>query len=122
MFKDTKAFSSFSVDDIPAAKEFYGGTLGLDVAEENGLLRLNLAGGSTVMVYPKPNHVPAEHTVLNFSVDDIEKTARELADRDLTFERYSDDHDDLGILRDPQGPAIAWFKDPAGNVLSILQE
>jgi catechol 2,3-dioxygenase-like lactoylglutathione lyase family enzyme len=122
MFKDTKAFSSFSVDDIPAAKEFYGGTLGLDVAEENGLLRLNLAGGSTVMVYPKPNHVPAEHTVLNFSVDDIEKTARELADRDLTFERYSDDHDDLGILRDPQGPAIAWFKDPAGNTLSIIQE
>ncbi len=122
MFKDTKAFSSFSVDDIPAAKEFYGGTLGLDVAEENGLLRLNLAGGSTVMLYPKPNHVPAEHTVLNFSVDDIEKTARELADRDLTFERYSDDHDDLGILRDPQGPAIAWFKDPAGNTLSIIQE
>jgi catechol 2,3-dioxygenase-like lactoylglutathione lyase family enzyme len=122
MFKDTKAFSSFSVDDIPAAKEFYGGRLGLDVAEENGLLRLNVAGGNPVMVYPKPNHVPAEHTVLNFSVDDIEKSVRELADRGQTFERYGDDHDDLGILRDPQGPAIAWFKDPAGNTLAIIQE
>ncbi|MGW1345860.1 VOC family protein [Kribbella sp. NPDC002412] len=122
MFKDTKAFSSFSVNDIPAAKEFYGGKLGLDVAEENGLLRLNVAGGNPVMVYPKDNHVPAEHTVLNFSVDDIEKTVRELAASGVTFERYSDDHDELGILRDPRGPAIAWFKDPAGNTLAVLQE
>jgi catechol 2,3-dioxygenase-like lactoylglutathione lyase family enzyme len=122
MFKDTKAFSSFSVDDVPAAKEFYAGTLGLDVSEDQGMLRLNIAGGNPVMVYPKDNHVPAEFTVLNFPVDDIEKSARALADRDVTFERYSDQHDELGVLRDPQGPAIAWFKDPAGNVLAILQE
>jgi catechol 2,3-dioxygenase-like lactoylglutathione lyase family enzyme len=122
MFKDTKAFSSFSVDDVPAAKEFYAGTLGLDVSEDQGMLRLNIADGNPVMVYPKDNHVPAEFTVLNFPVDDIEKSARALADRDVTFERYSDQHDELGVLRDPQGPAIAWFKDPAGNVLAILQE
>jgi predicted enzyme related to lactoylglutathione lyase len=123
MFKDTKAFSSFSVDDIAAAKEFYGGTLGVKVSEEQmGTLRLETAGGGSIMVYPKPdNHVPAEFTVLNFQVDDIDKTARELADRGITFERYSDDHDEVGVLRDPQGPAIAWFKDPAGNVLSIIQ-
>ncbi|MEI8406725.1 MULTISPECIES: VOC family protein [unclassified Kribbella] len=122
MFKDTKAFSTFSADDIQAAKEFYGNTLGLDVSEDHGLLRLNIAGGSTVMIYPKDNHVPAEHTVLNFPVDDIEAAVREAAGRGITFERYSDAHDDLGILRDPQGPAIAWFKDPAGNTLAILQE
>jgi predicted enzyme related to lactoylglutathione lyase len=123
MFKDTKAFSSFSVDDIAAAKEFYGGTLGVKVSEEQmGTLRLETAGGGSIMVYPKPdNHVPAEFTVLNFQVDDIDKTARELADRGIAFERYSDDHDEVGVLRDPQGPAIAWFKDPAGNVLSIIQ-
>jgi catechol 2,3-dioxygenase-like lactoylglutathione lyase family enzyme len=124
MFKDTKAFSSFSVDDIQAAKEFYGDTLGVDVGEEQamGLLRLNIAGGIPVMIYPKDNHVPAEFTVLNFPVDDIAAAARELAGKGITFERYSDDHDELGVLRDPQGPAIAWFKDPAGNVLSIIQE
>jgi catechol 2,3-dioxygenase-like lactoylglutathione lyase family enzyme len=122
MFKDTKAFSTFSADDIPAAKQFYGNTLGLDVSEDHGMLRLNIAGGSTVLIYPKDNHVPAEHTVLNFPVDDIEAAVREAAGRGITFERYSDDHDELGILRDPQGPAIAWFKDPAGNTLAILQE
>lgn len=122
MFKDTKAFGTFSVDDVPAAKEFYGGTLGLDVSEDHGMLRLNIAGGSTVLIYPKDNHVPAEHTVLNFPVDDVEAAVREAAGRGITFERYSDDHDELGILRDPQGPAIAWFKDPAGNTLSIIQE
>ena len=121
MFKDTKAFSSFSVDDIGAAKEFYGGTLGVKVSEEQmGMIRLETAG-SAIMVYPKPNHVPAEFTVLNFQVDDIDKTARELADRGVTFERYGDGHDELGVLRDPQGPPIAWFKDPAGNVLAIIQ-
>jgi catechol 2,3-dioxygenase-like lactoylglutathione lyase family enzyme len=124
MFKDTKAFSSFSVDDVQAAKEFYGDTLGVDVGEEQamGLLRLNIAGGIPVMIYPKDNHVPAEFTVLNFPVDDIAAAARELAGKGITFERYSGDHDELGVLRDPQGPAIAWFKDPAGNVLSIIQE
>jgi catechol 2,3-dioxygenase-like lactoylglutathione lyase family enzyme len=122
MFKDTKAFSSFSVDDIQAAKEFYGGTLGLDVGEDHGMLRLNIVGGIPVLVYPKDNHVPAEFTVLNFPVDDIDAAAREATGRGITFERYSDEHDDLGILRDERGPAIAWFKDPAGNVLAILQE
>lgn len=122
MFKDTKAFSGFSVDDIPAAKEFYGGTLGLEVTEEHGMLQLHIAGGTIVLVYPKDNHVPAEFTILNFPVDDIDAAARELAGRDVTFERYFDAQDELGILRDPQGPPIAWFKDPAGNVLSILQE
>ncbi|TCO24584.1 glyoxalase/bleomycin resistance protein/dioxygenase superfamily protein [Kribbella steppae] len=121
MFKDTKAFSSFSVDDLGVAKEFYGDTLGLDVREENELLRVNVAGGNPVMIYPKPNHVPAEHTVLNFPVTDIDASARELAGRGITFERYFDDHDELGVYR-TEGPAIAWFKDPAGNTLSIIQE
>jgi catechol 2,3-dioxygenase-like lactoylglutathione lyase family enzyme len=121
MLKDTKAFSSFSVNDIEAAREFYTGTLGLEVSEQMGMLRVETAGSEPILVYPKPNHVPAEFTVLNFPVDDIEKTARELADRGVTFERYGDGHDELGILRDPQGPPIAWFKDPAGNVLAILQ-
>jgi catechol 2,3-dioxygenase-like lactoylglutathione lyase family enzyme len=121
MFKDTKAFSGFSVDDIPAAKAFYGETLGVDVGEANGMLRLNIAGGNPVLVYPKTNHVPAEYTVLNFPVTDIEATARELTERGVTFERYNDQQDELGILRG-EGPLIAWFKDPAGNVLSIIQD
>jgi catechol 2,3-dioxygenase-like lactoylglutathione lyase family enzyme len=121
MFKDTRAFSGFSVDDIGTAKEFYAGKLGLEVSEENGMLRLHIAGGIPILVYPKPNHVPAEYTVLNFPVADIEETARELASRGITFERYSDEHDELGILRGA-GPPIAWFEDPAGNVLSIIQE
>jgi catechol 2,3-dioxygenase-like lactoylglutathione lyase family enzyme len=122
MFKDTKAFSGFSVDDISAAMEFYGGTLGLEVAEEHGMLQLKIAGGIPILVYPKDNHVPAEFTILNFPVDDIDAAARELAGRGVTFERYDDRHDELGVVRGEGGPAIAWFKDPAGNVLSILQE
>jgi catechol 2,3-dioxygenase-like lactoylglutathione lyase family enzyme len=121
MFKDTKAFSGFSVDDIPAAKAFYAETLGVDVGEANGMLHLNIAGGTTVLIYPKTDHVPAEYTVLNFPVTDIEATARELTDRGIRFERYNDQHDELGIVRGG-GPLIAWFKDPAGNVLSIIQE
>lgn len=121
MLKDSKAFSGFSVDDIPRAKEFYSTTLGLDVGEQNGMLHLRTAGGNDVLVYPKPNHVPAEYTVLNFPVGDIEATARELTARGVTFEKYNDKHDDLGIFRGG-GPLIAWFKDPAGNVLSIIQE
>ncbi|MFG1907249.1 VOC family protein [Kribbella sp. NPDC048928] len=121
MLKDSKAFSGFSVDDIPRAKEFYSTTLGLDVGEENGMLRLRTAGGNNVLVYPKPNHVPAEYTVLNFPVGDIEATARELIARGITFEKYNDKHDELGIFHGG-GPLIAWFKDPAGNVLSIIQE
>lgn len=119
MLQDSKAYSGFSVDDVPRAKEFYTKTLGLDVGEEHGMLRLR-TGGNTVLVYPKDNHVPAEYTVLNFPVADIEGTARELTARGVTFEKYNDDQDELGIYRG-QGPLIAWFKDPAGNVLSIIQ-
>ena len=120
MLKNSKAFSGFSVDDITRAKEFYSTTLGLDVGEENGMLHLRTAGGN-VLVYPKPNHVPAEYTVLNFPVGDIEATARELVARGVAFEKYNDEQDELGIFHGG-GPLIAWFKDPAGNVLSIIQE
>ncbi len=121
MFKDAKAFSGFSVDDIPAAKAFYAGTLGLDVTEENGMLQLRIAGGNPVLVYPKPNHTPAEFTILNFPVSDIEAAAKELTNRGVSFERYfAEGHDELGIFRG-DGPLIAWFKDPAGNILSIIE-
>jgi catechol 2,3-dioxygenase-like lactoylglutathione lyase family enzyme len=121
MFKDTKAFSGFAVDDLEEARRFYGETLGVRTSVENDLLTLHLAGDRDTLVYPKPDHTPASYTVLNFPVDDIDKTARELADRGITFERYSDQHDEVGVLRESEGPAIAWFKDPAGNVLSIVQ-
>ncbi len=122
MFEDTKAFSGFSVDDVPAAKKFYGETLGLNVVEEHGMLGLQLAGGAQVMVYPKENHVPATFTILNFPVDDIDKAVDELSARGVTFERYDGfNQDERGIFRD-EGPYIAWFKDPAANVLSVLQE
>jgi catechol 2,3-dioxygenase-like lactoylglutathione lyase family enzyme len=120
MFKDTKAFSGFSVDDIPKAKAFYGDTLGLEVTEHNGLLNLHIAGGSTVLVYPKPNHTPATFTILNFPVDDIDKAVAELTKRGITFEHYPNT-DTQGVSRG-EGPLIAWFKDPAGNILSVLQE
>jgi catechol 2,3-dioxygenase-like lactoylglutathione lyase family enzyme len=122
MFKDVKAFSGFSVDDIPAAKEFYAQTLGLEVSEQYGMLTIQLATGGHVLVYPKPNHVPAEFTILNFPVDDIEATVDELTARGVTFERYEEMKlDERGIMRE-EGPLIAWFKDPAGNTLSVLQE
>ncbi|MCX3288260.1 VOC family protein [Streptomyces sp. NEAU-H22] len=122
MFGTTKAFSGFSVNDIDAAKAFYADTLGLRVSEENGMLILHIAGGRDTLVYPKPDHAPATFTVLNFPVDDIEAAVDELAKRGVPFERY--DHlktDDKGIFRGG-GPLIAWFTDPAGNVLSVLQE
>ncbi|MBC5806153.1 MAG: glyoxalase [Candidatus Eremiobacter antarcticus] len=123
MFKATKAFSSFSVQDIPKAKQFYGQTLGLEVSEANGLLTLQLAGGGTVMIYPKSNHAPASFTVLNFPVGDLEETVNELTKRGVVFERYDMPEikvDQKGIHRG-QGPDIAWFKDPAGNILSVLK-
>jgi catechol 2,3-dioxygenase-like lactoylglutathione lyase family enzyme len=121
MFENTKAFSGFSVDDVPKAKAFYGDTLGLRVSEENGLLTLHLAGGTDVLVYPKPHHTPAEFTILNFPVDDIEVAVDELVERGVRFERYDGiETDERGIARGA-GPLIAWFKDPAGNVLSVLQ-
>jgi catechol 2,3-dioxygenase-like lactoylglutathione lyase family enzyme len=126
MFKNVHAFSGFSVNDIPQAKEFYGGTLGLDVAEHNGLLQLKLGGGGSVFVYPKENHEPATFTILNFPVDDIDRTVDELKSRGVDFERYEGfEQDDKGIARGiaaEQGPDIAWFKDPAGNILAVLQE
>jgi catechol 2,3-dioxygenase-like lactoylglutathione lyase family enzyme len=122
MFGQTKAYSGFSVDDIPAARAFYQDTLGLKVSEDHGMLTLNLAGGTAGLVYPKDNHVPAEFTILNFPVDDIDAAVRELRSRGVTFERYGDDQDAEGIYRGEGGPPIAWFKDPAGNVLSVIEE
>ena len=122
MFTDSKAFSGFSVDDIDAAKRFYGQTLGLRVSEHNGMLTLHLAGDRDILVYPKPDHTPATYTILNFPVDDIDKAVDELAARGVQLQRYPGmPADTKGVLRD-QGPPIAWFTDPAGNVLSVLQQ
>lgn len=122
MFENTKAFSGFSVDDVPKARQFYGETLGLKVSEEYGMLHLHIAGGGDILIYPKADHVPATFTILNFPVDDIDKVVAELAERGVRFERYDTiAMDDKGIARG-QGPDIAWFKDPAGNILSVLQE
>ena len=125
MFQDTKAFSGFSVDDVQRAKAFYGETLGLKVSEDDeyGLLFLHIAGDRDTLIYPKDDHAPAAFTVLNFPVDDIEQAVDELAARGVRFERYEGSEmetDDKGIFRGG-GPLIAWFKDPAGNVLSVLQ-
>lgn len=121
MFENTRAYSGFSVDDIPAAKAFYREVLGLRVSEEYGMLSLHIAGGRDTLVYPKDDHVPAEFTVLNFPVDDIEQAVVALAERGAVFERYDDaDMDERGIFRG-EGPLIAWFKDPAGNILSVIQ-
>ena len=125
MFTHSPAFSGFSVDDIARARAFYADTLGLDVSEANGMLTLQLAGGGRVLLYPKDDHRPASFTVLNLPVEDIDAAVDELAAAGVTFERYEGmPHDDKGILRPPKpeyGPPIAWFKDPAGNILSVLQ-
>jgi predicted enzyme related to lactoylglutathione lyase len=124
MFKDTKAFATFSSGDIQKAKDFYGQTLGLDVSESNGLLELHIAGGSTILIYPKDNHVPATFTILNFPVDDVEKAVDDLTKRGVRFEVYNEGDlktDEKGIFRG-EGPKIAWFTDPAGNILSVLEE
>ena len=121
MFTDTKAFSGFAVDDVAKAREFYGDTLGIRTSEENGLLTLHLAGDRPTLVYPKPDHTPADYTILNFPVADIDAAVDQLTDRGVRFERYEGfGQDDRGIMRD-QGPPIAWFRDPAGNVLALLQ-
>jgi catechol 2,3-dioxygenase-like lactoylglutathione lyase family enzyme len=123
MFEHTKAFSGFSVDDIAKARQFYGETLGLRVSEEYGMLHLHLEGGTNILVYPKPDHTPATFTILNFPVDDIDAAVDELVARGVRFEKY-DDVDEKGILRGRErnlGPDIAWFTDPAGNILSVLQ-
>jgi catechol 2,3-dioxygenase-like lactoylglutathione lyase family enzyme len=124
MFKDTKAFSGFSVNDLQKAQKFYGQTLGLEVTEEHGLLFLSIAGGGKIIIYPKPNHMPATYTILNFPVEDIERAVDELTRRGVQFERYDQKElrtDEKGIHRGG-GPLIAWFKDPAGNILSVLEE
>jgi catechol 2,3-dioxygenase-like lactoylglutathione lyase family enzyme len=121
MFTNSKAFSGFSVNDVPKAREFYGDTLGLRTSEANGLLTLHLAGDRDVIVYPKPNHTPATFTILNFPVDDIDKAVEELTGRGVRLERYDGlEQDEKGVHR-TGGPLIAWFTDPAGNVLSVLQ-
>ena len=126
MFKDTKAFSGFSVNDIAKAKEFYANTLELDVTEEHGMLTLHIAGGAEIIIYPKPNHTPATFTILNFSVADINTAVDELLSKGVVFEKYDGMHqDEKNIARgiaNHQGPDIAWFKDPAGNILSVLEE
>lgn len=123
MLRDSKAFSGFAAGDIHKARQFYEQTLGLAVSEEHGLLTLHLAGGNNVLIYPKPNHVPATFTVLNFPVDDVGAAVDELAKRGVRFEIYDLPEiktDKKGIMRG-NGPTIAWFKDPAGNILSVLE-
>jgi len=125
MLKDTKAFTGFSVSDLLQAKDFYSEKLGLQVEELSmGLLQLEFNGGSKVIIYPKPNHEPATFTVLNFPVKDVEATVDWLIGKGIAFEHYDAPikTDKKGICRNDRGPAIAWFKDPAGNILSILEE
>jgi catechol 2,3-dioxygenase-like lactoylglutathione lyase family enzyme len=121
MFSNTKAFSGFAVDDVEKAREFYEGTLGVKVTEENGMLTLHIAGDRPILVYPRPDHTPADYTILNFPVDDVERAVDELTARGVPLERYEGfEQDDKGIFRG-EGPLIAWFKDPAGNVLSVIE-
>lgn len=125
MLGSTPAFSGFAVDDLEHARDFYADTLGIEIEvldEENGLMTLHLAGDRDTFVYRKPDFTPATYTILNFAVEDVEKAVDELADRGVSFERYEDfDQDEKGIARGG-GPAIAWFKDPAGNILSVLEQ
>jgi catechol 2,3-dioxygenase-like lactoylglutathione lyase family enzyme len=122
MFAYTEAFSGFSVSDIDAARKFYAETLGLPVSEAYGLLTLQLAGGRNTLVYPKADHAPAGFTVLNFRVQDIDAAVDELTSRGVSFERYEGMEQDAKGINRGGGPYIAWFTDPAGNILSVLQE
>ena len=118
---DSKAFSGFATDDTDKTRAFYADTLGVEVTEEYGILTLHLAGGTNVIVYPKPEHTPADFTVLNFPVDDVEAAVDALTERGVEFERYEGaPQDEKGIMRG-NGPDIAWFRDPAGNILSVLR-
>jgi catechol 2,3-dioxygenase-like lactoylglutathione lyase family enzyme len=121
MLAESNAFSSFAVDDLPKAREFYEDALGLRTSEEQDLLRLHLVGDRTVLIYPKPDHAPANFTILNFPVQDIDRAVDGLSGRGVRFERYDGfDQDEKGVARGV-GPQIAWFTDPAGNILSVLQ-
>jgi predicted enzyme related to lactoylglutathione lyase len=125
MFKNTKAFSGFAVNDLEVAKKFYSETLGLEVEQGGQGLRLKVAGGNPTFVYSKPDHVPATYTILNFPVDDIDRAVDQLTAAGVEFEHYGKLTDARGIARGAAtggGPDIAWFKDPAGNILSVLQE
>jgi predicted enzyme related to lactoylglutathione lyase len=122
IFKNTKAFSSFSVNDLEKAREFYGQTLGLDVSESEEGLSLHLKGDNEIFIYPKPDHTPATFTILNFAVDDVDQTVDDLTQLGVHFQIYNEGElktDDKGVFRGK--PKIAWFKDPAGNFLSILE-
>ena len=123
MFRDTEAFSGFAVDDVPRAKQFYSETLGLNVSQLYGMLELQLAGGAKVLVYPKDDHTPASFTILNFPVENIEQAVEQLTKAGVRFEHYegSFETDEQGVHRG-EGPKIAWFRDPAGNILSVLEE
>jgi catechol 2,3-dioxygenase-like lactoylglutathione lyase family enzyme len=123
MLAETKAFSGFAVPHLEQAREFYEDTLGLNVSEDDGLLFLHLAGGRDTLVYPKPDHKPANYTILNFQVDDIDEAVDQLTQRGVRFERYDGfDQDEKGIARGEGGPPIAWFTDPAGNIFSVLED
>jgi predicted enzyme related to lactoylglutathione lyase len=122
MFGDSRAYSGFSSNDLAKAKKFYAETLGLKVTETMGNLMVHLAGGGRVLIYPKPNHTPASFTVLNFPVKDVDDAVEKLSKAGVEFERYPGfDQDERGVMRG-SGPPIAWFKDPAGNILSVLKE
>lgn len=126
MFGNTKAFSGFSANDTKKAKSFYSEILGIEVEEleMEGLISLHIAGGTNILIYPKPNHIPATYTVLNFPVKDVEKAVDELTQRGVRFEIYNEDNfqtDEKGIFHGG-GPKIAWFKDPAGNILSVIEQ
>ena len=128
MFQDAKAYSGFSTNDIPKTKDFYGRVLGLEVSEDYGMLRIKLGSGATVIVYPKADHTPASYTMLNFPVQDVDAAVRDLVSQGVVMEQYNNKdmpQDANGVLRGIKvgmGPDIAWFKDPAGNILSVLQE
>jgi len=121
MLRDKPAFSGFSTNDIEAASRFYGETLGVDVSEDHGMLNLKLAGGQRVLIYPKDNHEPATFTVLNFEVSDIDTAVDDLAAKGVAFEHYEGAGQDAKGIARQYPPPIAWFKDPAGNVLSVIQ-
>jgi catechol 2,3-dioxygenase-like lactoylglutathione lyase family enzyme len=125
MLGNSKAYSGFAVDDLDKGLEFYGDTLGLETEmldEDNGLVTLHLAGDRPTLMYHSPAHSPASYTILNFPVEDVEAAVDALAERGVKFERYDDfDQDERGIVR-TGGPRVAWFKDPAGNILSVLEE
>jgi predicted enzyme related to lactoylglutathione lyase len=124
MFANTEAFSSFAVDDLAKARQFYSETLGLQVSDVQmeGLIALNVSGSRDIMVYEKPDHIPAVFTILNFPVEDVEKAVDDLTARGVRFERYEDFNMDEKNIARGEGPAIAWFTDPAGNILAVMQQ